>query len=120
MSDGVYRAVISRWSRFHVFAIKTLTKAVRILLEYPNAVNATASKSSNHDTPARILARGDDSLTSALLARVRSNKQRNEYFIAMHGRHVGATFAKRRFVIPEPAPTFRGINDRALRITMKM
>lgn len=80
--------------RVHVFAIKTLTKAAWILLEYPNAANAWKSKRSNHDTPARILTGGDDSLTSALLAQVRSNKQRNEYFIAMRGRHVGATFAE--------------------------
>lgn len=87
-----------------MFAIKTLTKAARILLEYPNAWDARKSKRSNHDTPARILARGDDSLTSALLARARSNKRRNEYFIAVHGRHVGATFAGHRFIIlPEPA-----------------
>ena len=86
-----------------MFAIKTLTKAARILLEYPNAADARKSKRSNHDTPARILAGGDDSLTSALLARARSNKRRNEYFIAVHGRHVGATFAVHRFIIPEPA-----------------
>lgn len=96
--------LISARPRVQALAIKTLTSATGILLECPNAANATKSKSSNHDTPARILARGDDSLTSALLARVRSNKQRNEYFIAMLGRHMGATFANRRIIIPEQAP----------------
>lgn len=62
---------------------------------------------------------GNDSLTSALLAQARSNKQRNEYFIAMLGRHVGATFAERRFIIPGAAPMIRGTKQSILQITMK-
>lgn len=63
--------------------------------------------------------RDDDSLTSALLARARSNKQRNEYFIAMYGRHVGATFAECRFIIPGAVPMIRKTKHLVLQITMK-